>query len=78
MSTESGFSLQRTIQGELGLGYLVPTKVRLAEVMKNFECFRLQRVCLFEFELRRLVLFCRGEKHAESEVQLHILLVGGR
>ncbi len=46
--------------------------------MENLERFRLQCVCLLQFELRGFVLFCRREQHSETEVQLNVWFVRRR
>src|SRR4029077_16053676 len=53
-------------------------QVRLPEIVKDLKRLRMQRIGLLQLKLRRLVLLSRSEHYAESEVQLHILLVHAR
>ena len=52
-----GFKLQRAIQRYFGFFVFATAYVSLAQVVEDFESFRLQRVGFFQFTLSRFVLF---------------------
>ena len=77
-----GLQLNRAIEREIGLRVFASPEICLPQVIENFEGFRLQRVRLLQFELRRLVLPLGGDfassprqQHTEREVQLNVLFV---
>jgi len=73
-----GLQFQGAIECEISFRVFPSSEIRLPEVVENLKRFRLQGVRLFQFELRRLVLFRGGQQHAECEVQLNVLLVRAR
>ena len=70
-----GLQFERPGQCQFGLGVISAAKQRQTQVIRNLEGSGLQRIGLFQFQDRRLVLLFRRQQQAEREMYLDVVLV---